>query len=63
MSKKKLVLEQTINPHGLITDAANKHVWQVRKVTGSTTPRIHDTLTRTEVDKYCERDDWEVSIQ
>lgn len=63
MSKKKMILEQIINPDSLPHDKANCNLWLVKKVVGSTTPRILDRLTRTEVDGYCEREDWEVTIQ
>lgn len=63
-SKKKMILEQTLNRYCADpNDKANCNSWIVLKVTNSTTPRVHDVLYREEVNGYCEREDWEVTIQ
>lgn len=61
---KRLHLEQTHNPRCVDPkDVANRHVWIVRRVIGSTTPRVYDVLDRLTVNEYCAREDWQVEIK
>ena len=36
--------------------------YDVKKVVGSVTPKIHTTLTEEDVEVYCGKDDWHVEI-
>ena len=38
------------------------HKYKVTKVTNSVTPKIMDHLTMEELARYCEAEDWEVTI-
>ena len=38
------------------------HEYLVSKVVNSTSPEINERLTKPELDKYCESEDWKVTI-
>lgn len=61
---KRLYLEQKHNPRCIDPkDLANKHIWVVCRVVGSTEPRVHDVLDRQQVQGYCGNETWQVEIK
>lgn len=62
---KRLYLEQKPNPRCTDSaDIANKHIWIVRRVVGSTTPRVGDILDRISVNQYCGMEEtWTVEVK
>lgn len=64
---KTLLLEQNHNPEWHINpdnlDDPDRYRYRPMKVTNSTTPVIYDSLTKEQVDVYCESDEWEVTIK
>jgi len=63
---KTLQLDQVVNPDWTITpdrlDDSDRYRWKVIKVTNSTTPKVWDLLDQEQVDAYCNKEDWKVTI-
>jgi hypothetical protein len=67
--KKKMTLEQKQVPLARIPDSAVPESlvewpkeYVVKKVLGSTTPAVWSVLSKEQVDKYCDDENWEVTI-
>lgn len=68
---KTLIVSQVNNPdhdlHSARThgDAYKVPRWNylVKEVKNSTTPRVSDTLTKAQVDEFCEDKNWSVTIR
>ena len=66
---KTMNVTQVLNSHWEPTPGGkvdkngnNYYVYQVDRVTDSTTPEIREILRKEELDLFCESDDWKVTI-
>lgn len=65
---KTMMLSQLSNPNYVpkhIDPNNNEPQWRylVEEVKNATAPGVHDTLSKAEVDAYCDQDDWTVVIR
>lgn len=66
-SKKKLHVVQVHNPKCDLSQPFGeknpRYAYSVDRVVNSVTPHIHDTLSQAELAGYCEREDWDVTVE
>jgi len=65
MARKKLKLEQRLRDFRSREerpDDKTAYEYLVKQVVNSAIPNVLEVLTTEQVDRYCEDDDWEVTI-
>ena len=63
---KTLTVDQRWNPNATPSPTmldSDKYIYVPTKVTNSTTPKLGDYMTETELAVFCDSDDWEVTIK
>ena len=62
---KKLTVTQCLNPKffGDNTPDEPKHEYKITQVINSTIPHIFDVVSESELNIYCEDDEWTVTVK
>ena len=60
---KTMLVNQTYNREWIPGSSIDKHIYVVHELKNATEPHIGSILSKGEVDDYCERGDWNVTVK
>lgn len=63
MARCKMYVEQVFNPDHAPGNGQAPHRYHVTKVVNSVTPSVGENLDRATIAAYCEREDWDVTVE